>query len=79
MELLMADKIPRIRQCLKRAGLARVPPGDGECLAIYGLDSLLSVLAVIEMQKEFGITISADAITIDSFDSVLALSKLVPD
>jgi hypothetical protein len=79
MERSMTGKTARIRQCLKRAGLVRMPPGDGEGLAIYGFDSLLSVLAIIEMQEEFGITISAEAIKTDSFNSISMLSKLIPD
>jgi hypothetical protein len=77
--ILMTEKTARIGQCLKRAGMVRIPASDGECLATYGLDSLLSVMAVIEMQKEFEITISAEAIKADSFSSILALSKIIPD
>jgi len=75
----MADKIRRVRQCLKRAGLFRIPTGAEESLAIYGLDSLLAVMTVIEMQKEFRMTILAEDIKPDSFNSILTLSKLIPD
>jgi acyl carrier protein len=73
------DKSARIRACLTRAGLSRLPPGDAGDLAAYGLDSLLSVLTVIEIQKEFGIAIPANVVTDASFDSVNHLATLIPD
>lgn len=79
IERSMTGKTARIRQCLKLAGLVRMPPDDSEGLAKYGFDSLLSILAIIEMQKEFRITISAEAIKTDSFSSISTLSMLIPD
>jgi acyl carrier protein len=73
------DKSARVRECLRRAGLSRLPPGDADDLGAYGLDSLLSVLTVIELQKEFGITIPASAVMDASFDSIDHLVTLIPD
>ena len=73
------DKNARVRECLMRAGLPRLPPGDADDLGAYGLDSLLSVLTVIELQKEFGVSIPASAVNAASFDSIDDLAALVPD
>ena len=73
------EKTERVRECLRRAGLFLIPAGDEEALAPYGFDSLLSVMTVIEMQKEFRITISTESIRPDSFTSVKNLSHLIPD
>jgi acyl carrier protein len=73
------DKTARVRECLKRAGLARLPPGDADDLRAWGVDSLLAVLAVIELQKEFGVRIPANTVTESSFDNIERLAALVPD
>jgi acyl carrier protein len=73
------NKNARIRDCLTRAGLERLPPGDADDLHACGLDSLLSVLTIIELQKEFETRIQADRVTESSFDSVDNLATLVPD
>ena len=73
------DKTARVRECLKRAGLARLPPGNSDDLRGWGIDSLLAVLTVIELQKDFGVRIPAHAITESSFDSIERLAALVPD
>lgn len=73
------DKNARVRTCVRRAGLSRLPPGDADDLGAYGLDSLLSVLIVIELQKEFGTTIPANAVADASFDTINHLATLIPD
>jgi acyl carrier protein len=73
------DAVDRIRECLLRAGLARVPAGEEEDLAGYGLDSLISVLMIIEMQKEFGIVISTGRIRPGSFQNMRSLLALLPE
>jgi acyl carrier protein len=73
------EKSARVRECLRRAGLSRLPAGDTDDLGVYGLDSLLSVLTVIELRKEFGTPIPASAVTAASFDSISHLAALVPD
>lgn len=73
------DKSARVRACLRRAGVSRLPPGDADDLGAYGLDSLLSVLTVIELQKEFGVTIPASAVTDKAFDSINHVASLIPD
>jgi D-alanine--poly(phosphoribitol) ligase subunit 2 len=75
----VTNKSERVRTCLQRAGLPRLPPGDDDDLGACGLDSLLCVMAVVELQKEFEILIPASAITNRSFDSVRELSALIPD
>ncbi len=72
------DKHARVRACLRRAGLARLPPDDSTDLGAYGLDSLLVVLTVIELQKEFQTQIPANAVTAASFASVNHLAALIP-
>jgi acyl carrier protein len=72
-------KFDRIRECLIRAGLPHVPAGEQEELAAYGFDSLLAVLAVIELQKEFGIVIPSQTIGPGSFRTLRALSRLLPE
>jgi acyl carrier protein len=73
------SKIDRVKQCLVRAGVTRLPPDAGESLTAYGLDSLVSVLIVIELQKEFGIAIPSRLIGPETFGSVKTLAGLVPD
>jgi acyl carrier protein len=73
------DKTARVRECVRRAGLERLPSGNADDLRACGLDSLLSVLTVIELQKEFGIRIPANAVTDSSFACIDNLATLVPD
>ena len=73
------DKNARIRECLRRAGMVRLPQGDADDLAACGMDSLLSVLTVIELQKEFATRIPANAVKAASFESINHLAALVPD
>ncbi len=73
------NKNARIRECLRRAGLVRLPRGDADDLVACGMDSLLSVLTVIELQKEFATLIPPHAVKVASFDSVDHLAALVPD
>lgn len=73
------DKNARVRACVRRAGLPQLPPGDAEDLGPYGFDSLLAVLTVIELQKEFGIDVPASSVRAVSFDTIEHLAGLVPD
>jgi len=73
------DKNARIRACVRRAGLRELPPGDADDLGPYGLDSLLAVLTVIEIQKEFATVVPASAVRDASFDTIDHLAALVPD
>lgn len=63
---------------MSRAGLQRLPPGDADDLGPYGFDSLLAVLTIIELQKEFGVTVPARAVSAASFDTIEHLAALVP-
>jgi acyl carrier protein len=73
------DKKARVRECLRRAGLARLPQGDGDDLVTCGMDSLLAVLTVIELEREFAARIPANSVRAASFESVNHLAALVPD
>lgn len=73
------DKSARIRACLERAGLPRVPPDDTSDLARCGLDSLLAVLTIVELQKEFRVTVPAREVTPATFETIESLSSLIPD
>jgi acyl carrier protein len=73
------DKSARVKECLRRAGLERLPAEDTDDLRACGLDSLLSVLTLVELQREFGIRIPASAVTDTSFASVDHLAALIPD
>jgi acyl carrier protein len=73
------DKLARVRECVKRAGLARLPPGNADDLRAWGLDSLLCVLTLLEIQKDFGVRIPANTVTESSFDSIEQLAGLIPD
>ena len=72
------DEHARVRACLLRAGLQRLPPGDSDDLGPFGLDSLVAVLTVIELEKEFGVTIPSRALTPHVFDNVSQLATLIP-
>jgi D-alanine--poly(phosphoribitol) ligase subunit 2 len=73
------NKSARIRACLERAGLPRLPPDDASDLASCGLDSLLAVLTILELQKEFRVTIPAREATPAAFETIESLSFLIQD
>lgn len=73
------NKVARVRECLKRAGLVSPPLHDTDDLRACGLDSLLCVLTLIELQREFGVRIPASTVTDSSFDSIDRVAALVPD
>lgn len=65
----------RIKNCLKMAGLNEIPQDDGANLALYGFDSLLTVLTVAQLEKEFDIKIESETFDQAHFTSVKSLEN----
>lgn len=72
-----SDELARIRSALQRAGLAEVPEDPHAPLADYGMDSLLMVLSVAELERAFGVTIDAGQFSEAAFDNLAAVHALL--
>ena len=66
----------RIEKVLLSIGLAAVP-SSSESLADCGFDSLLIVLSVSALEKEFSLRIPADRVDEESFSSIDSLEQLL--
>lgn len=69
--------IERIRSALQQAGLAEVPADIHAPLADHGMDSLLMVLSVAELERAFAVAISADDFSEAAFESLAAVQALL--
>lgn len=63
----------RISKALRAAGLAELPASPSEELALYGMDSLMMVLSVAALEKEFSLRISGREFSEDCFRDLSAL------
>ncbi|MDY7226124.1 acyl carrier protein [Hyalangium rubrum] len=52
------ELLERIGKALRVAGMAELPSSPSEELATYGMDSLMMVLTVAALEKEFSLRIS---------------------
>jgi acyl carrier protein len=68
------ELLERMGRALRAAGLPEVPENVHEDLSLHGMDSLLMVLSVAELEKEFGIRIPAHAFSEESFQTLEALA-----
>lgn len=64
----------RIGKALRAAGMAEVPSSPSEELAAYGMDSLMMVLAVAALEKEFSLRISGREFSEDVFRDLESLA-----
>ena len=67
----------RIRSALAQAGLAEVPADIHASLADYGMDSLIMVLSVAELERAFSVTIAAGDFSEAAFESLAAVQALL--
>ncbi len=67
------EVLERIGRALRAAGMETLPEDVHEDLAVHGMDSLMMVLSVAELEKEFGLRISAQAFSEESFLTLHAL------
>jgi acyl carrier protein len=74
---MRSDMIERIGRALERAGLAGVPADIHAPLADHGMDSLLMVLSVAELEREFSVTIGTDLFSEAAFDTLAAVQALL--
>lgn len=66
----------RVKKILMEIGLT-AEPTENDSLADCGYDSLLIVLSISALEKEFSIKIPADAVTEENFATLHSLEKLV--
>ncbi|MGK5090113.1 acyl carrier protein [Bdellovibrionota bacterium FG-2] len=69
--------IPRIRDAIKRAGLEELPDDPSQNLVDFGFDSLMAVMTVSELEKEFKIKIRAASIEDQTFESLNTLQAFL--
>ncbi|QSQ17416.1 acyl carrier protein [Myxococcus landrumensis] len=65
----------RMGKALRAAGMEDVPRDTSEPLAAYGMDSLLMVLSVAALEKEFSLRISGHEFSESSFESLDTLAR----
>lgn len=53
------------------------PDSPDALLADYGLDSLMTAMAILELQDEFGVKIPQKAVTPENFESLSSLAALL--
>ena len=69
--------IQRIREAIKRAGLEELPDDISARLEDAGFDSLMVVLTVSQLEKEFKIKIPAASIGDTTFESLSSISEFL--
>jgi len=68
------ELVERIGRALRAAGMEDLPRGTSEPLASYGMDSLMMVLSVAALEKEFSLRISGHDFSESCFESLDALA-----
>lgn len=64
----------RIGKALRAAGMAELPSSPSEELAIYGMDSLMMVLCVAALEKEFSLRILGREFSEEAFKDLDSLA-----
>ena len=68
------DLVERIAGALRAAGMEEVPASTSEALEPYGMDSLMMVLSVAALEKEFSLRISGRDFSEAAFTSLDSLA-----
>jgi acyl carrier protein len=68
------EVMERIGRALRAAGLPQVPEDVHEELSLHGMDSLMMVLSVAALEKEFALRIPAHAFSEEAFQTLEALA-----
>jgi acyl carrier protein len=69
--------IQRIRRALTRAGMAELPDDIDTPLAEHGMDSLIMVLSLAELEREFAVSITAHELIEQSFRTLSSVRELL--
>lgn len=69
--------IQRIRRALTRAGMTEIPDQLDAPLADHGMDSLIMVLSVAELEREFAVAITAHEFSEESFRTLGSVRDLL--
>lgn len=69
--------IQRIRGALTRAGMTELPDDIDTPLADHGMDSLMMVLSVAELEREFAVSITAHELIEQGFHTLRAVRELL--
>lgn len=68
------ELVERIGKALRAAGMEEVPASTSEALSAYGMDSLMMVLSVAALEKEFSLRISGRDFSEAAFQSLASLA-----
>ncbi|NMO13920.1 acyl carrier protein [Pyxidicoccus fallax] len=68
------ELVERIGKALRAAGMEDLPTGTSESLSAYGMDSLMMVLSVAALEKEFSIRISGRDFSEAAFQNLASLA-----
>lgn len=69
------ELVERIGKALRAAGMEDVPAGLSEPLSAYGMDSLMMVLSVAALEKEFSLRISGRDFSEAAFSTLDSLAS----
>lgn len=69
--------IEKIKQSLLSSGLVSVPDDPDAPLADYGLDSLMIVMFVLDLQTRFGVVVPAAEVNEINMRSLSSLEKML--
>lgn len=73
----MKTPLNQVHAALKLAGLDQLPPEADADLRLYGMDSLMMVLTVIELEAMFGIRITPATFAESHFHSIGSIAEFV--
>jgi acyl carrier protein len=71
------ETLERIGRALRAAGLPEVPEDVHEELSLHGMDSLMMVLSVAALEKEFALLIPAHAFSEEAFKTLESLEAFM--
>ncbi len=69
--------LDRVQAALRHAGLDQLPPAAGADLRLYGMDSLMMVLTVSELESAFNIRITPAVFAESHFHSIASITAFV--
>ena len=69
----------RVRAILEKVGMSPSPEKGDDALLDYGFDSLMMVLIIAELEKEFKIKIPASTIDEEIFSTLDSLEKFAKE
>ena len=76
----MSQQEETIKALLLESGLFELPEGDDASqtsLVEYGLDSLVVVLFISKIEKEFGVKVNTESFDIDHFSTLAKIQSYI--